>query len=396
MSFKYHIQSAADELKKLTPLANQFLTEYGPGMPPDLEVLHAQAIYAGVTEPAVNSLCEFANMVAKDPALTALYHGLLDLSRLRKHQEQTRGAMEALVLFGAMPAARHKYSALGVPEEIICDTFGDISRAVDRYANENDGAFGIQHYTAWLHYHFDALIFHIGRLQYILSSYERYARVFVDDVTGEVKVIARAGIAFRGDGLIDGQNDIDCPESRWISEYDEDTDAVRGNCLLVNGRAIRTPVMLKKTHWRQVLEEGQNRLEIHIPQGKPFTRKDCVDSLRNAWRFYRRFFPDQIFETFTCGSWLLDPCMQNILPPSSGIIQFQKLFHIYPVAGSEWSFLDRGFEVDPESVDDIKVFARKADRSTSLRRGMVGYWLAGSRLHPAAGVIHQYDVIRMG
>ena len=385
---KYHNGRAAEELKKLSPLAAQFLSEYGPGKKPDIDLLRSQAEYTGMPVQAENCLCEIAAMVASDSALTSLYTALLDLSVMEKYHEQAAGPMQALVLFGALPQARAKHAAMGIPAEITHNTFQCLAQALEEYAQLNDGALGIKFFT-WLRNHLNARLFQIGRLQYMLTEYAGYARVFVDDITGEVVLTARGGEKFSGSGLVSDKG-----EGCWTSEYDEDADRVNANCLLVNGRAVRTKVSLDKKVWRPVLFDGAYRLEVHIPGGARLLRADCLESMQKAWQFFHQYFPDKHFEAFTCESWLMGTAMQNFLPPSSGIVRFQKLFSIYPVAGSGDSFIQRIFCVDPKTVNDVISFARTADRSTGLRRGAADYLLSGGRLCEAAGVIHQYDMQR--
>ena len=403
---KYHAKQAAEELRKLSQLAQGVLNKNGPGTPPDINILLGQASYINAPEAVSKSLCKVANMVTADPALTALYNSLLNFGETEINENdifsQIRGPMEALMLFGALPRVRARHAALGVPDEITRDTFGtDLMIAIDAYASKNDGAFGSSGYIPWLCNHYQTELFKIGRLQYILKPYTGDTRVFVDDITGEIVLTAQPGRRFRGDGRCDYDGRTTEHDSYWESELTEDDNFVRSNCMFVNGRAIQTPVVLDKKVWRLALEEGIYGLDMHIPVGKGLNHDDCVSSLREAWRFFRQVFPNRPFETYYCGSWLLDPELQKILPPSSGIVQFQKLYRLYPISGSAWSFLGRGFGVDTDKLESIIKegvvnFARTADRSTSLRRGMADFWLAGGELHGAAGVIHQYDVIRFG
>jgi hypothetical protein len=219
--------------------------------------------------------------------------------------------------------------------------------------------------------------------------------LYVNGESGEGILTAREGVMFRGDGHIDGENDFkEQPpsESHWVSEYAEDQNFIRTNCLLVNGRAVRTPVNLEKNQWRLTLSEGMHGLAMHIPRGAPLKKAECEESLRGAYRFFRRYFPGQPFETFYCGSWLLEANMRHILPPASGIVQFLDLFRLYPLGMNAWSFIDRVFGVEPTTVKDVREFARTADRSTSLRRAVVDYWLSGGQLGSAGGVIHISDL----
>jgi len=313
----------------------------------------------------------------------------------------TDGEAEALRLFGALPAAIGRHREMGVPERITRDTFHDLVIALENYAASHGGAFGIDCYGEWLRHHFECNLFQVGRLQYILKPYQGYARLFVDDATGEIILTAENGITFRGDGLMDyddgspGKALMPACESHWTSEYDDDGRHIRANCLLVNGRAVRTSLLLDKAAWRPALNKGGFSLNIHIPRGQSLTREACVASLRDAWRFFRTFFPDRRAETFDCGSWMLETKLQDILPPSSGLVQFLLLFRRYPLKTSSWSFLHRIFGAEPTSVSDLAAFARTADRGTALRRGVADTWLAGGHLTSAGGIIHQYDLMKL-
>jgi len=393
--YAYHLDNAANELNNIKKEAYKYVNGRAPGAPPDAAVMAGQAAFVGAPENAVKSLVDVTNIIANDASLTAFYNYMTDLNNLAAIGDLSGGAMEAAVLFGALPAARKRHAETNIPVAVTKNTFNDLIIGLENYAVKNNGAFGIYFYRQWLHHHYNCELYRIGRLQYILKPYESYARVFADDATGEVVAAAQNGVRFRGDGLLDLEGKTEADGGYWLSETSRDGNIFTGNCLLVNGRAVRTPVKIDLNIRREAFAKGSYGLEMHIPRGAGLTRAGCIDSLREAWRFFHKLYPDTHFEAFFCGSWLLDNRMQHILPSGSGIVEFQKLFRLYPLPGSEWPFLDRVFGVDPTTVTDIKLFAQHADRDTSLRRGIADYWLAGGRLSPAGGVIHQYDLFKM-
>jgi len=381
-----------EELRGLAELAERCLAEYGPGTPPNIALLREQFAYTGVLPEVAEGLCKVAAMVAVDPVLTALYSAMLDMPRLHQHHDQVTGAMQALIFLSATADVRAKHATMGIPDEITRDTVADVNVALKDYARNHDGALGSD-YTNWLINHYTFKLYKIGRLQYILKPFDGNVRVFINDTAGEIILTAKSGVAFRGDGLIDGQNNIFSPETRWLSKCDEDDAKVVTNCLFTNGHAVRTPLALDKSVWRVVLESGMNVLDMHIPEGPSLTQSACTESMRAACRFFDHYFSDRPIETFYCGSWLLDAEMQSFLPPLSGIVQFQKLFHIYPEPGSDREFIYRVFDIRRSDVkaalDDVMAFAKSTDRSTALRRGIADHWLAGGRFHPAGGVTHR-------
>ena len=82
---------------------------------------------------------------------------------------------------------------------------------------------------------------------------------------------------------------------------------------------------------RPDLVRGDKVINIHIPAAGALTREACVASLRRMRDFAADFHPDYDYRAFICESWLLDPRFQEILRPSSNILQFQKLGRLMPL-----------------------------------------------------------------
>lgn len=76
-------------------------------------------------------------------------------------------------------------------------------------------------------------------------------------------------------------------------------------------------------------------LEIHIPEGGAMTPEACSESILRADRFFAEYFPEFKWDAYTCHSWLLDPGLADILPPSSNILSFAKMFTVTQSDGSD-------------------------------------------------------------
>jgi len=72
---------------------------------------------------------------------------------------------------------------------------------------------------------------------------------------------------------------------------------------------------------------GESFLSIHIPKGEPLDIDECKKSLAMAREFFAKYFPEIRYSYFSCNSWLLDETLQTLLPESSNILQFAKLFN---------------------------------------------------------------------
>ena len=76
------------------------------------------------------------------------------------------------------------------------------------------------------------------------------------------------------------------------------------------------------------LAEGDNVIEVHIPEGEPLSAEACTRSLQRAREFFEFFFPEFSYSLFTCHSWLLDTSLDGYLKQGSNILSFAKLFTI--------------------------------------------------------------------
>ena len=89
--------------------------------------------------------------------------------------------------------------------------------------------------------------------------------------------------------------------------------------------------------------------------------------------FFPRYCPEFRFKGFACGSWLLDPTLQDFLPKTSNIVRFQSLFNLYPSPdGNDWQTRERVFG-DPDLPLD------KVPLKTSLQRIVHDQILNGHR-----------------
>lgn len=124
---------------------------------------------------------------------------------------------------------------------------------------------------------------------------------------------------------------------------------------------------------------GTTLLSVHIPRYLPLNEEECERSYAWARVFFREHYGmEQCI--FVCGSWLLHPWMQEVLPETSAIIRFQKKFKLLKVdqnvaAAVGWIF--------PGYADkDISEFP--AD--TSLRRAAIAQIKEEKPIGTALGV----------
>lgn len=128
---------------------------------------------------------------------------------------------------------------------------------------------------------------------------------------------------------------------------------------------------------------GDPLLGVHIPPGAPLTPEACDDSFARARPFFDRHVPGGPWRIASCGSWLLDPQLAGMLPPTSNIVRFQRRFT--PVPDRAW----------PGDEDVLRfVFGNpRADvasltPTTTLERAIVDHLHAGGHFRTCAGWLH--------
>lgn len=115
---------------------------------------------------------------------------------------------------------------------------------------------------------------------------------------------------------------------------------------------------------------------MHISDNEKLT--GCEESIKEARAFFRKFYPAYGDCVYMTNTWLLEPRLAEILPESSNIMQFQKLFHIYDRYDCRSEVLKRIFGVEKENLDEYTP-------STSLARTVIDYLKSGKMLGRGLG-----------
>ena len=138
----------------------------------------------------------------------------------------------------------------------------------------------------------------------------------------------------------------------------------------------------------KTINSGDDVVYIHIPSsGKPFDKKSRLESYDKAYRFYKKYFRDEV-PVFACESWLLFPKNREILGENSNIVSFMDDFKIissaeYPDNRNMW----RIFGADAE------LSAAELPRKTSMQRALADWIQSGHRLGGGVGVFI-YDTVK--
>ena len=104
--------------------------------------------------------------------------------------------------------------------------------------------------------------------------------------------------------------------------------------------------------------------------GSPLAHDECGESLRRSLDFFPKHFPDRPFVGYTCHSWLLDAQFENLLPPTSNLVRFQKEVYLFPVQGGNASTLKAVFG---RELPDLS----ETPRDTTMQRAFAGHLESG-------------------
>jgi hypothetical protein len=130
---------------------------------------------------------------------------------------------------------------------------------------------------------------------------------------------------------------------------------------------------------------GDPVLGAHIPETGPMTPEGCRKSLSWAHRFFDRHFPEPDRRLIVCTSWLLDEQLAELLPESSNIVQFQRLFHLVPGQrnGDDDIFMYVFQRINPDLSD--------LPQRTTLQRAVVRHLREGGHFRLGTGWIRLSD-----
>jgi hypothetical protein len=352
----------------------------------------------GLPEDAVNAFFRVYKLIKSSEELTRLaWHLHLMLFERRLPEEELHknwpsmsaalndmsGMFSAAILASGFRKAMDFYDNRGIPHEILADTLSDFRMWMLDYYNAH-GVWGLDS-IGWLSNHFTCRLFRLGRLQFIPEIFGRKIKVYRNRKSRKVIAFSEAGVVYRRDGLADGTNGIFDTEGAWTARLSATAEYVTGNPILPFGTITKDTATIAMEEWDCVLSNGDPILEIHIPGGEKMSHELCGDSMEQAAGFFPRYIPECPFRAFTCGSWLLEPQLQYILPGSSNIVRFQKEFYLYPIKTDHRSVYKRIF-------GNSEVDIAQAPRNTTLQRAVAEYVLAGNHLHAGAGFILKDDM----
>lgn len=141
-------------------------------------------------------------------------------------------------------------------------------------------------------------------------------------------------------------------------------DAFIGHPIDPVGLGMAQQAVFSKSEWEVCVREGDAFLVLHIPGGEGDDPEHLRQSVMAAISFYNRFIPEYRIREIWSESWLYDPHLRAILPPTSKIIRMQDQMYCMPFAGGEPTIHGELIPHDPPSSLEKAAFDYEASGGT--------------------------------
>ena len=292
-----------------------------------------------------------------------------------------RPLFHVLVLLENFPALSSLHRLHGVPAEITAATLSDLRDRMVKHHGAT-GSWGLPEIN-WLSSIFCGRMYRVGRFQFVAKPRRAVVHGFRHRLTGRPLLLAREGLVFRSDGQRDGTSAVTDPGA-WRSVLRESADGVEGHPVHPDGRVLRRTVFLPAGEWRREIDEADNILDTHIPEGGSLGTAAWRSSFADALVFFDRCFPEVQPRGFDCQTWMLDNQLPSMLPAGSGVRRFQEGFYLYPVLSDDRQTMERVFGGVASGGELPTV--------TSLQKRLAAFIGAGGRPRQGGGLILRDDV----
>ncbi len=269
-----------------------------------------------------------------------------------------------------------KYAEKNLPKSVLKATLRDIRIWCEHYYREN-GVYGLSE-TGWLMMHFKMKLFRIGRLQYVYQKSTDDYFVF-ENKSGKFCAAARAGIPLNAFGEWD--------ERFAVAEtvFTESDSGYTVNIASKDSISIE-PITLNKSEWSLAVSPCDNVLDMHIPEDGKLDFNECFNSMKQAQLFFKEYFNVDI-KGFTVMSWLADEALRKILPETSNIAGFQRLYDVRMMSKS-----GAGQTVQRVFGDKWQKNIANAPENTSLQRNVKNSMLKGVKFSEYYGIRKAFEL----
>jgi len=283
-----------------------------------------------------------------------------------------------LILISGLPGMQVIYDTRCIPRDVFCDTLVQLKEELaDLHKRDNVWGLSGPDRVQWHRFALRGELFRLGRLAYQFGLFGFTIRVFRHRILRTVLALSEGGVSFLPNGQANGPGRLR-PAGEWTSEFTAKDDGVIGHPILPTGRALRRRVDLLGTEWQRVLARDDPALYIHFPGGSPLVHDLCGESFELAMEFFPRHFPERPYRCFCCDSWVVNSRLQELLPPTSNLVRFQREVYLLPYETHDEQLVNVILGGVPEDPSE-------APKDTALQRALLDGLVVGRRDDARAG-----------
>ena len=356
---------------------NAELERYGVDAP------KSAALYAALDAlEADAALCSFAHFLVKQTCVRHIRadEDYIDLGPCAAMGTVHGAYFPLLVMLACVRPATAAYRARGIDDAVFMPTVERmLSSVLRRYARSGDPRVNFE----WESGFFTCALLQFGRFYFAPHRYDDGITILKNRTTGEVTALLpdEDDVYIRStDGQYNGIAGVTDPQAFGAVRRDTDSAFV-GHPIDPVGRGLNMTVSLSKAEWEICAREGDMFLALHIPGGEGYDPAHLRESASAAIACYDRYFPEYAVRGIWSESWLYDPHLRDILPPSSKIIRMQDQMYCMPFAWGEPTIHGELIAHDPP---------------TSLERAVQNYEAAGGTFSTNFMFILREDIARIG
>lgn len=336
-----------------------------------------------------NLLVDLKNTILKDNSLKLLFKTYFSVYfnnatcniPLTQIPLDKRDLFHLLVAIAKTKDTKKFYEENNLPLNIYYDTLSDINIWVNNNENKT-GNIGLVDLN-WLRHHLNGELFKIGRLQYFKVPFSGDAMLFRQVSTGYPLLLSYGDIKYDFLGNKTEENED------FISTFIESDITITANPIR-EGKCQSHALTINKCDYSLEIKRTTPLLGIHIPQGESLDISQCIDSMKDAIKFYYKYFNGEVMKGFSCSSWLLNRNFRDILPENSNIRKFSSMFYEYPSIQSDDQMYARVFneERDLEKLDTI-------NSKSVLQSSIINGLKQGLTFEKASIVFPSYDMRKL-
>lgn len=310
-------------------------------------------------------------LVSKEPKIESLDH---------------QGSFHVLTLVLIAGYQIRYMQSRGLDDTHIVFNMGHLSNYIKEYYKEHK-KLGTALYT-WCLYLASIGLIHIHSLHFMHHIYSDRNIVFQHQKTGDIVMLALAGIDVRKDGQFNHVNGID---NHWFTTtYKETDDDYIGYFVNPYGAITNQLLTLQKEEYTILLQPGDSTIDYHIPTGPGYNLEDVKQSFEEAFLFFSTMYPEHQYKAFWCVSWLSSPQIPLFLSNKKGnIYQINQQSYSFPASNDQSSILE--FVFHDKNIDLTTIMPK-----TSLERDIVSYNNLGHKINCGIFLYFIDDLDRFG